>query len=48
MWRSWLRRQSENPEVVGPAGGERVLRDLLYLAMYFTSPWQLNMVPGIR
>ena len=51
MWRSWLRRQSGYPEVVGsnPAGGEnwqldelsqdRVLRDFLSLAMYFTPPF---------
>ena len=60
MWRSWLRRQSGNPEVVGssPAGGEscqlaelsqdRVIRDFLSLAMHFTPPRRLNWVPGIR
>ena len=60
MWRSWLRRQSGYPEVVGsnPAGGkswkldelsqDRVLRDFLSLAIYFTPPRWLNWVPGIR
>ena len=50
MWRSWLRRQSGNPEVVGssPAGGEklavgRTFSGQIYkrfepLATHFTQP----------
>ena len=50
MWRSWLRRQSSNPEVVGssPAGGEKLavgglsqvgfVRGLYPLATHFTPP----------
>ena len=50
MWSSWLRRQSDNPELVGssPAGGEKlavgrtfsgqIYKRFLPLAMHFIPP----------
>ena len=55
LWRSWLRRQSGNPDVVGssPAGVEKVavgrtFSEQIPLATHFIPPCRLNWVPGIR
>ena len=60
MWRSWLRRQSGNPEIVGlsPAGGEKLAVGLTFSGQkykrfsnsghVFTPPRWLNWVPEIR